>query len=49
MEDDALVLNNSFFNECAEGEIKLVIEFYDGQIKELWLTKVEDKVDVKAK
>lgn len=49
VEDDALVLNNSFFNECAEGEIKLVIEFYDGQIKELWLTKDGDKVDVKAK
>ncbi len=49
VEDDALVLNNSFFNECAEGEIKLVIEFYDGQIKELWLTKDGDKVSVKAK
>lgn len=48
VEDDALVLNNSFFNECAEGKIKLVIEFFDGQIKELCLTKDGDKVDVKA-
>ncbi len=44
---EKLVLNNSFFNECAEGEIKLVIEFFDGQTKEVWLTKNGNKVSVK--
>lgn len=38
-EDDALVLTEAFFNECAEGQIKFVIELYDGKTVELWITK----------
>lgn len=48
VEDDALLFNASFFNECAEGEVKLVIEFFDGQIVELLMTKDGDKVSVKG-
>lgn len=39
-----LTMKPSFFNECAEGEIRLVIEFYDGQTAEVKFTKDGDKV-----
>ncbi len=39
-----LTMKPSFFNECADGEIRLVIEFYDGQTAEVSFTKNGDKV-----
>lgn len=39
-----LTMKPSFFNKCAEGEIRLVIEFYDGQTAEVKFTKDGDKV-----
>lgn len=30
--------------ECAEGEIELVIEFYDGQTAEVGITRNGDKI-----
>ncbi len=39
VEDNALTLTDHFFEECAEGEIRLVIEFYDGQTAQVWLTR----------
>ena len=46
----ALTLNGNTFSGIeglTEGEIKLVIEFFDGQTKEVWLTKNGNKVSVK--
>ena len=43
-EAGTLTMAPSFFAECAEGEIKLVIEFYDGQIVEFTLNKSGDTV-----
>lgn len=46
----ALTLNGNTFpgiEGLTEGEIKLVIEFFDGQTKEVWLTKNGNKVSVK--
>ena len=42
--DESLTLTNSFFNECAEGQIRFVIELYDGKIMELWVTRDHDSV-----
>ena len=42
--EGTLTMKPSFFNECAEGEIRLVIEFYDGQTAEVKFTKDGDKV-----
>lgn len=42
--EGTLTMKPSFFNECAEGEINLVIEFYDGQTSEVKLIKDGDKV-----
>ena len=42
--EGTLTMKPSFFKECAEGEIKLVIEFYDGQTVETMLNKSGDTV-----
>jgi endoglucanase len=42
--EGTLTMKPSFFNECAEGEISLVIEFYDGQTAGVKFTKDGDKV-----
>lgn len=47
VEEDALLLDSRFFDECAEGEVRLVIEFFDGQVVELQLTKEGDNVRVR--
>lgn len=44
MEDNALVLTDHFFDECAEGQIRFVIERYDGKTVELWATRDHDSV-----
>lgn len=44
VEDNALVLTDHFFDECAEGQIRFVIELYDGKTVELWATKDHDSV-----
>lgn len=44
VEDNALVLTDHFFDECAEGQIRFVIELYDGKAVELWATKDHDSV-----
>lgn len=48
LEEDSLTLDSRFFDECAEGDIRLVIEFFDGQTVELQMTKEGDKVSVKG-
>ena len=39
-----LTMSSGFFAECAEGTIKLVIEFYDGQTVEVEIAKNGDQV-----
>lgn len=39
-----LTMKPSFFNECAEGQIKLVIEFYNGQTAEVTFNKNGDQI-----
>lgn len=39
-----LTLDDHFFAECSEGQIKLVIEFYDGQTAEVAFTRNGDQI-----
>lgn len=43
------MLDEKFFAECAEGDVKLVIEFFDGQTTELLLTKDKETEMTKKK
>ena len=44
-----LTLTESFFNECAQGPVQLVIECYDGQFVELWLDNAGGVVTAEEK
>lgn len=37
--EGTLTLDSRFFDECAEGQIRFVVEFFDGQTGEFWVTK----------
>lgn len=42
--DDALTFTENIFNECAEGQIRFVLELYDRKTMELWVTRDHDSV-----
>lgn len=43
--EGTLTLDASFFEECAQGEIRFVAEFFDGQTTEFWVRKTDDQVE----